>query len=191
MRRALAAAALAAVAVLSGCTADDDGGGTAPEPAFADTVIGACPEQPGQPAAGGETLPALVLDCPAGGTFDTGRAPGVPTVVNLWASWCGPCREELPLFQQLADRAGDRVGVIGVISRDGAPQAAAFAEEAGATIPGAFDGDGALMAELGLNVLPVTYLLDADGGVVHVQLQPVESVDQLVALVAEHLGVQL
>jgi cytochrome c biogenesis protein CcmG/thiol:disulfide interchange protein DsbE len=191
MRRPLAAAALAA-AVLTGCTADD-GGDTAPDPpsAFEDTLLGACAEQPDRPAQGAETLPDLQFDCPGGGTLHLGRAPGVPTVLNLWASWCGPCREELPLVQGLADRAGDRLGVVGVISRDGGPQAESFAEDAAATFPSAFDGDGDLMAELGIGALPYTYFLDADGGIAHVQIGPVESVDELAALVAEHLGVRL
>ncbi|WP_409331081.1 TlpA family protein disulfide reductase [Trujillonella humicola] len=192
MRRAIAAAALAAVVVLAGCTGDgEDAPGGPPGSGFGDTVLGACAEQPDRPAAGAQTLPDLQLECPGGGALDLGRALGEPTVVNLWASWCGPCREELPLVQGLADRAGDRLGVVGVISRDGAPQAEAFAEEAGATFPSAFDGDGDLMAELGIGALPYTYFLDAEGGIAHVQVGPVRSVDELVALVAEHLGVQL
>jgi cytochrome c biogenesis protein CcmG/thiol:disulfide interchange protein DsbE len=115
----------------------------------------------------------------------------VPAVVNLWASWCGPCREELPLVQQLADAGGDRLAVVGVISRDGAPQAASFAADVGATFPSAFDGEGELMAELGLGALPYTYLLDADGGIAHVQVGPVADVAELEGLVAEHLGVTL
>jgi thiol-disulfide isomerase/thioredoxin len=193
VRAALLAAALLAAAVLTGCTADD-GGDPDAAPGSSSTagpVTGPCAGQPDRPAQGDRTLPDLQFDCPGGGTLDLGRAPGVPTVLNLWASWCGPCREELPLVQGLADRAGDRLGVVGVISRDGAPQAASFAEAAGATFPGAFDGDGDLMAELGLNALPYTYFLDADGGIAYVQVGPVDSVDELAGLVAEHLGVRL
>ncbi|MGY1812704.1 TlpA family protein disulfide reductase [Blastococcus sp. SYSU D00820] len=195
-----AAALLAAVVlavVLAGCTGTGDGGTAGPSAAPTaegfpeDTALGACPEQPDRPADGAETLPAMTLPCPGGGTLDLARAPGVPTVVNLWASWCGPCREELPLVQELADVAGDRLGVVGVISRDGAPQADAFAEEAGATFPAAFDEDGALMAELGLVGLPYTYLLDAEGGIAYVQAGPVDSVQEFRDLVAEHLGVTL
>ena len=187
MRRpALLAACLLA---LTACSAEDDGPGAAagPEP----TSLTACPEQPDTAAQGEELMPALALDCPGGGTLDLGRAPGVPTVVNLWGSWCGPCREELPLLQEFADDAGEQLRVVGVISKDGVPQAESFAADTGIAFPNAFDGEGELMADLGLNVLPFTYFLDAEGGLVHVQTRPVSSVDELRALALEHLGLQL
>jgi thiol-disulfide isomerase/thioredoxin len=115
----------------------------------------------------------------------------VPAVVNLWASWCPPCREELPVVQQLADAAGDRVRVLGVVSKDGVPQATSFAADAGATFPTAFDGEGELMDALGIRALPYTYFLAADGAVAHVEVGPVESLPEFQQLVAEHLGVQL
>ncbi len=190
-----AAALLLGLGLLtSACTAagDADAGET---PAAATTTwsapLQACPEQPDEPAAGPQTLPPVALPCPGGGELDLGRAPGVPTVVNLWASWCAPCREELPLVQDLADAAAGRVAVIGVISKDGVPQADSFATDAGVTFPSAYDRDGELMDELGVNVLPFTYLVDADGALVHTEVGPVASVDELRALVAEHLGVQL
>jgi cytochrome c biogenesis protein CcmG/thiol:disulfide interchange protein DsbE len=189
-----AAGALALGLSLAGCTSDateePDGAGATPAPDPLE-ALAPCPEQPDRAAEGTETLPALELTCPGGGSLDLGRAPGVPTVVNLWASWCGPCREELPVVQQLAEAGRDRLAVVGVISRDGAPQAASFAADAGATFPSAFDGDGELMAELGLGGLPYTYLLDADGGIAHVQVGPVADVAELEGLVAEHLGVTL
>jgi thiol-disulfide isomerase/thioredoxin len=111
--------------------------------------------------------------------------------VNLWGSWCTPCREELPLLQEFADLAGDRVRVVGLISKDGVPQADSFAADAGVTFPNAFDGEGQLMAELGLNGLPYTAFIAADGTLEHSELGPVESVDELRGLVAEHLGVRL
>jgi len=97
----------------------------------------------------------------------------------------------LPVLQEFADVAGDRVRVLGVISRDGVPQADSFAADAGVTFPSAFDGEGELMTELGLNALPYTAFLDADGRLVHSELGPVDSVDELRGLVAAHLGVQL
>jgi cytochrome c biogenesis protein CcmG/thiol:disulfide interchange protein DsbE len=191
-RSRTAAGALALGLALAGCTSDatQEPGGTAASPSTDPlAALAPCPEQPDRAAEGDETLPALTLPCPGGGSLDLGSAPGVPTVVNLWASWCGPCREELPLVQDLADAAGDQLSVVGVISRDGAPQAASFAADAGATFAGAFDADGELMAELGLNGLPYTYLVDADGGIAHVQVGPVADLAELEGLVAEHLGV--
>ena len=193
MRFRRAAAASALVLLLGACTGsgEDDGGPSTAAPSTPVTHLAPCPEQPDRPAQGGDLMPALAFDCPGGGSLDLTLAPGVPTVVNLWGSWCAPCREEMPVLQQLAERAGDRVRVVGVISKDGLPQADAFAADAGVTFPSAFDGEGALMADLGLNVLPHTYFLDADGALAYTHVGPVASLDELRTLVAEHLAVAL
>jgi thiol-disulfide isomerase/thioredoxin len=188
--RLAAIAALVLVAVLSGCTADE-GSAASPATTSAASVLQACPEQTDADAAGADVLPALSFDCPGGGSLDLRRAPGEPMVLNLWGSWCGPCREELPLVQQFADASAGQVRVMGLISKDGRSLAESFAADAGVTFPSAFDGDGELMTDLGLNGLPYTFFIDADGGLVHTQVGQVDSVDELRALAAEHLGVQL
>ena len=195
IRAARAPGALLLLAgLLAGCTSDE------PEqpvstPASSDldqlaTSLQGCPGQTDQPAADGD-LPATVFDCFGGGSLDLSRAPGVPTVVNLWASWCGPCREEMPLVQQLADTAGDRVRVLGVASLDGVEQASSFAEDADVTFPSAFDGDGEVMSAIGVNTLPHTVFLTAEGSVAFVQVGKVSSLAEFEQLVADHLGVQL
>ena len=193
MRRRVAVALLAAGTVLAGCTSFSESSGTSPsgEEQPAASAFEVCPEQTDEPAAGGAAVPPLAFDCLGGGSLDLTRAPGMPTVVNLWGSWCPPCREELPLLQEFADAAGDRVRVMGVVSKDGEPQAESFGTDAGVTFPNAFDGEGDLMAELGLNALPYTMFLDAEGTLVHSELGPIESTDELEQLVAEHLGVRL
>jgi cytochrome c biogenesis protein CcmG, thiol:disulfide interchange protein DsbE len=188
VRAGNALAGIVLTALLAGCTADRV---NADGPVQAESVLQACPDQSAVDARGAQLMPALAFDCPGGGTLDLSRAPGVPTVVNLWGSWCAPCREELPLFQALADSAAEQVRVLGVISKDGLPQAESFAADAGVTFPSALDGEGELMAGLGINVLPHTYFLDADGGLVYTQVGPVTSVEELRGLVTEHLGVQL
>jgi thiol-disulfide isomerase/thioredoxin len=192
MRDAHRAAVLALVltAALSGCTSSQAGPSAASTPSGA-SLLQPCPEQTGTDATGAQRLPPLSFACPGGGSLDLARAPGQPTVLNLWGSWCTPCREELPLMQQFADAAAGQVRVMGLISKDGRPQAESFAADAGVTFPSAFDADGKLMTELGLNALPYTYFLDADGGLAYTQVGPVTSVGELRALVAEHLGVRL
>ena len=183
------ASAVAAIALLAGCSSGD----ATPAARSSAVVVPlkACPEQPATPARGSATLPALSFTCAGGGSLDLRRAPGVPEVVNLWGSWCAPCRDELPILQQFADAAGDKVRVLGVISKDGLPQAASFASDAKVTFPSAVDGDGRLMAAAGLNALPVTYFLDAGGGIAYTQVGQVHSIAQLKSLVAAHLGVHL
>jgi thiol-disulfide isomerase/thioredoxin len=192
MTRAGSVVLAAFVLLLAACTSGEEDGAAprTPDVASADTVLEPCPAQPDTPAAGEQTMPALALPCVGGGTLDLAAAPGTPTLVNLWGSWCGPCREELPLLQQFADAAGDRVRVVGVISKDGLPQAESFAEDSGVRFPGAFDGEGQLMTELGVNALPYTYFLTAEGALAYTQVGPVSSVQELQQLVAEHLGVR-
>ena len=192
--RALPAVLALGVALLVGCTSED-ATEAAPTPASSElpdveTDMAPCPDQPDEPAADSD-LPATVFECFGGGTLDLSRAPGVPTVLNLWASWCAPCRAELPLVQELSQTAGGQVQVLGLVSADRVGPAAAFGEDAGATFPSAFDGDGEVMSALGLNALPYTLFLAADGSVEHVQAGEVHSLDEFRQLVAEHLGVQL
>ncbi|MQA33946.1 TlpA family protein disulfide reductase [Modestobacter roseus] len=184
---------LAAALLVTGCTADDDAAPEQPAPAAAPDVrtdLTACPEQPDEPAPDGE-LTGLSFSCFTGGSLDLGRAQGTPTVVNLWASWCPPCREELPVVQELADAAGDRLRVLSIDSQDRAAAGASFADDAGVTLPTAFDEDGEVTAALGLRSLPHTLFLAADGSVAHVQVGQVPSLAEFEQLVAEHLGVQL
>ena len=189
--RALVAVLAVCLGLLTGCTSGDDDAPPAPAGVTdVATDLAPCPAQPDTPAAASE-LPAISLDCLGGGTLDLTRAPGVPTVLNLWASWCSPCRDELPLVQQLADAAGDRVRVLGVVSKDGVPQSTSFAADAGTTFPAAFDGDGAVMTGLGVNNLPHTVFLAADGSIAYFQVGPVRSLAEFEELVATHLGVQL
>jgi len=196
---ALAALPLLLGALLAGCTSGD--GDAAPTGNAAltsassdlgqlDTELAPCPGQPDEPAADSD-LPATVFECMGGGVLDLSRAPGVPTVLSLWASWCPPCREELPLVQQLSAAAGGQVRVLGVASLDGVRQADSFADDAGITFPSAFDGDGEIMSAIGVNTLPHTLFLAADGSVAYVQNGPVESLAEFEQLVADHLGVQL
>ena len=193
LARALGAPLLL-LALLAGCTSGESEE-AAPTSASSDlgeldTALEPCPEQPDEPAADSD-LPATVFECFGGGTLDLSRAPGVPTVVSLWASWCPPCREELPLVQQLADVGGEQVRVLGVVSLERASAGASFAADAGVTFPSAYDGEGEVMASLGFNNLPYTLFLAADGSISFVQVGPVHSLEEFQQLVADHLGVQL
>ncbi len=109
-----------------------------------------------------------------------------PMVVNLWASWCGPCRRELPLYQAYAEKYAGKVDVVGIdfqeTRRDRAKE---LARDTGVKYPLYEDPDGKLRA-LGL---PKLILLDAKGRVAYERYIEISSVAQLEKLVAKHLGV--
>jgi cytochrome c biogenesis protein CcmG, thiol:disulfide interchange protein DsbE len=129
----------------------------------------------------GTALPDLELPCFAGG--DRVRLTGLrgPAVINLWASWCEPCRAELPVLQQLADRAAGRLTVLGVDTGDDRDAAASFGTDHKIGMPTLYDRDQKLLGALGRATLPVTIFLGADG-TRHVEPLPLDDsrLDELV-----------
>ncbi|WP_216214707.1 TlpA family protein disulfide reductase [Amycolatopsis aidingensis] len=122
------------------------------------------------------------------GTVDIGTAlAGKTTLLNLWASWCGPCREEMPVLARYAERA-DSVPVLGVNVQDRASAALKFLGEVGVSYPSLYDGDGRVERALSTPpVLPVNYLVRPDGSVVRITDPPVfHSPDEVHAAVERH-----
>ena len=108
-----------------------------------------CPTTAG--AAGGQALPCLG----PGPAMDVLGLPGV-AVIPVWASWCAPCREELPIMSELADSG---VQVVGVAAADNAQAATALAEELQITFPSVQDPESATRATLGWSALPATFVV--------------------------------
>lgn len=86
-----------------------------------------------------------------------------PAVVNVWASWCLPCRDEAPLLQAAHERYGDRIEFIGLDVEDAQPAGRAFIQEFGLTFVHYFDFEAAVPAQLGGIGIPRTYFF-APGG---------------------------
>jgi cytochrome c biogenesis protein CcmG/thiol:disulfide interchange protein DsbE len=192
----LLAVGLLAVGLLAGC-----GGGAArngmPAAVGGGTGVGtsapaqlqACPGPGGPPARGDHLLPDLTLPCLGpGGAVTLRRLTGTPTVINIWASWCPPCRDELRSFEMLSWHTRGQVRVLGVVSEDTGKRAMSFAAETGVHFPSVVDTDGRLLRDLGRRTLPTTVFLDRTGRVVEVYNgAPLTSVD-LRRLVRDRLG---
>lgn len=91
---------------------------------------------------------------------------GQAVVVNIWASWCGPCRAEMPLLQRAADTYAGKVTVLGVDSKDSATDARKFLDDVGVDYPNVFDASGDIRKALGLRGFPTTYFFDSKGRIV-------------------------
>jgi thiol-disulfide isomerase/thioredoxin len=135
---------------------------------------------PAGPLAG-ITVPCLGVP----GVVDVGAAlAGRPALLNVWASWCAPCREELPALVEYAGRTG-AVPVLGVDVRDDPRAALALLAELGLALPSVTDPDGALRAALDVPpALPASYVVRADGTVARVDPPiPFRTADEVAAAV--------
>lgn len=201
MRRLLVVALAAAVLALAGCKADVPAPGAARVDVDTsqlrqlkhDAGVENC--RPAHAGAVDGGLPDVTLPCLGGGPdVDVAGLRG-PLVVNLWASWCGPCRREMPIYQRFFEQYGHRVGVLGIDYQDPQPTAALqLAAHTGATYPLLADPQTSLAGTHTFPVLrglPWVVLVDADGTVVYKAAEEITSERQLVDLVDRHLGARL
>lgn len=100
---------------------------------------------------------------------------GKPVVINFWATWCPPCREELPGFESAWQQYGDKAVFLMVeCGGEAAAEVADFMAEEGYTFPVYVDSDGSGAAAYGINAIPVTALVDGEGNLFAYQVGAVE-----------------
>jgi cytochrome c biogenesis protein CcmG/thiol:disulfide interchange protein DsbE len=100
---------------------------------------------------------------------------GQVVVLNFWASWCDPCRDESPLLQRWHERIEKRGGtVLGIDALDEVGRARAFVDEYGLSYPMLRDGEGATRESFGILGFPETFVIDREGRIAAVQRGPVD-----------------
>ncbi len=136
-------------------------------------------------------LPDLTLPCLGGGPDVRLRdAPGRPTLVNVYGTWCPPCVQEVPLLVAFHRAAGDKVGVVGVLSIDTVKNGLDFAPDLGVTYPSVVDEDGAVLRQYPPGP-PQTLFVRADGTIAYVKPGPFKDLAQIEQLTQDKLGVTL
>jgi cytochrome c biogenesis protein CcmG, thiol:disulfide interchange protein DsbE len=133
-------------------------------------------------ARGGTPLaPAFALERLDGkGELSLESLRGQVVVLNFWASWCGPCKDETPLLQEAWGRWRDKdVVFLGIDVTDFRGDAKDFLARYGVTYPNVFDGKGSTVGRYGVTGLPETYFVDGDGKVRYRIAGPVEDAEEL------------
>jgi peroxiredoxin len=115
----------------------------------------------------GSYLPDVTLNGFSGNTKKFSSYRGKPLIINVWASWCGPCREEISSLERLSRRfGGKQINVIGISTDDDASAAAAFIKDSKLTFTNYLDSHVQLENLLGANTIPLTILVDERGRVI-------------------------
>jgi peroxiredoxin len=114
----------------------------------------------------GFTAPDFTLDLLGGGEVTLSDLRGKPVVLNIWATWCPPCREEMPAIEKVY-RSYQELGLVviglNLTSQDSEQAVSAFVQELGLTFPIALDWDGSVGDRYRPPGLPTTFFIDSQG----------------------------
>ena len=152
-----------ALVLLLGCTAPPAGRPAATADSPAATTAGA------QPA---HEFTLATLD---GETVALYELRGRWVIVNFWATWCAPCRDEMPYLQGLAERYPESLVVLGINMREEPALVQRFVEEMGVTFPILLGPDDAMLLAYAPRGLPLTYVIAPSGAVARVQYGPLDA----------------
>jgi cytochrome c biogenesis protein CcmG, thiol:disulfide interchange protein DsbE len=112
-----------------------------------------------------------------------------PAIINVWGSWCAPCRDEMPFLRELA--ATGKVQIIGIdVEEPNIEMGRKFVIDQGITWPNLYDRDGSTKSTFGPGV-PVTWYVNSEGEVVYKHIGVLKSKDELFSEVEKYLGVKL
>jgi len=125
----------------------------------------------------GKRVEAPVAELPrlgAGGMSSLADEKGKVVVLNVWASWCPPCKSEMPLLQRTHDRIASQGGVVlGIDTQEPPEKALAFLDKKHITFPSLRDRDREYGRKYGVSAYPETFLIDRDGRVAALRRGPV------------------
>ena len=129
-----------------------------------------------------------VSECLDGSTGIDVRNIKGPAVINVWGSWCGPCKEEIPYFVEFYETLDPSIQLIGVdVEEASIEDGRSFVIENGITWPNLFDRDGSTDTFFGMGV-PVTWFIGEDGKVLYKKIGVINSADELRELSEKYLG---
>ena len=138
----------------------------------------------------GRAAPGFTLVDTAGKRVSLSDYRGHPVIVNFWATWCGPCKLEMPWFQEFSQKyKNDGLVILGLSQDDGitGPEAASAAKRIGVTYPILLPDNGTAKAYGGVDYLPETFYVSGNGTVVE-ETAGAPSKDQMEAMIQQTIA---
>ncbi|MCQ2417589.1 MAG: TlpA family protein disulfide reductase [Oscillospiraceae bacterium] len=111
----------------------------------------------------GNAAPDFTVDLNGGGSFTLSDAKGKVVLINFWATWCGPCCEEMPAFERINGEFSDKVQIVAINSSDSQTTVKQFVKENGYSFPIAYDPDYKVGALYPTSGIPYTIVVNPDG----------------------------
>lgn len=144
-------------AALAGCGASDD--------QSSDSAAQTKKEKNYPELSEGSVAPDFTIDVNDGSSFTLSEHQGKVVLLNFWATWCGPCVEEMPAFQKLYKEYGDKIEILAVNTAEDRDVVDTFVEKGGYTFPVGYDEDGEISNMYPTDGIPYTLVIGKDGKV--------------------------
>jgi len=177
MKKVIALASLLSALVLTGC---------GEEPVIVTGEVVACNQIELIPNPS-EDVMAECLDSSPGVNIAAIKGPAI---INVWGSWCDPCKEELPYFFEYFQTKDPQVQLIGVdVEEKRIEDGRMFARTNGIMWPNLYDEDGSTRKYFGMGV-PVTWFIDDAGKVLYKKIGPIKSTEELRSLSFKYFGLR-
>ena len=130
------------------------------------------------------------LECLGGGSAIAADSIRGPALINVWGTWCEPCKQELPHLAHFLAKYSDQVDLVGIaVEEKSMERVRKFVQSHGISWPILYDATGATRGKFGMGV-PVTWLVDESGTVVYKKYGPFKSTEEIELAAIKYLGVK-
>jgi cytochrome c biogenesis protein CcmG/thiol:disulfide interchange protein DsbE len=132
----------------------------------------------------------LTIECLDGSPGVNIAAIKGPAIINVWGSWCEPCKKELPYFTEFFQTMDPQIQLIGIdVEEKRIEDGRMFARTHGIMWPNLYDAEGTTRKHFGMGV-PVTWFIDGDGKVLYKKIGPFESTEELRVMTFKYFGLR-
>ena len=137
-----------------------------------------------------ESGTGVPLECLGGGSAIAADSIRGPALINVWGTWCEPCKQELPHLAHFLAKYSDQVDLVGIaVEEKNQESVRKFVQNHGISWPILYDATGATRGKFGMGV-PVTWLVDESGTVVYKKYGPFKSTEEIELAAIKYLGVK-